>query len=133
MELNDRISRCVGRYEGEHVAAGLCRKYYLRCTAPTISVLMCSHMGEVFSEAMKQCVPKIGLGECDIKRAVRSRMISFSPEKNASKSTEPVIAEQNVIQGDITSFCLEKADGFYRDPKDCSRVLQVCNLAYLCC
>ncbi|KAI6183531.1 hypothetical protein M3Y97_00498800 [Aphelenchoides bicaudatus] len=124
VELNERITRCIGRYEGDNVAAGLCRKHYLRCTAPTISIFMCSHPNEVFSEAAKQCVPKAGLGECDIKRTLRSRVINFSPGKNVNETQAPVEEGNDVFKGDATDFCLNRPDGFYADSKNCSRVLQ---------
>jgi len=111
---NDRISRCIGRKEGENVAAGSCKKFYLRC-ASIINVMMCSQLNEVFSEAKKTCVPKTESSECNLLREIDSQKIVFS-----KKSDEP---EDNVIE-DPQEFCYDRPDGFYQDNKNCSRVIQ---------
>lgn len=124
-ELNSRISRCIGHYENEHVATGHCRKFYLRCSIPTISALMCSRPNEVFSEAHKYCVPKGSLAMCEVKRVSSMRTISFNPKKGDDSLEEELPMKDTVFRGDGHKPCVNRPDGFYRDDTDCSRVLQV--------
>lgn len=118
---NDHIARCIGRMEGESVAAGLCRKFYLRC-APMINVLMCEKDGEVYSEAHKSCKPKSEVSnECNAAKSIGSRAISFSPNSNEDAKKEIL----DMSLGDTSDRCLGKPNGFYSDPSNCARILQV--------
>jgi len=111
---NNRISRCIGHKVGENVAAGLCKKFYLRCS-PSITVMMCSQFNEVFSEAKKTCVHNSELTECEVIRTIESNAIGLSQKSKGS--------EYGAIE-DPQKFCQTRVDGFYQDSKNCSRIIQ---------
>ncbi|CAB3396627.1 unnamed protein product [Caenorhabditis bovis] len=95
--------RCANSAENETRSTGSCRNSYIRCSNGKTVTELCSG-GMIFSNAHKKCVERSTLMECAI------------------ASAKPVSSYYNRPSSD--AFCDGKPDGLFRNPGDCSGILQ---------
>lgn len=97
--------RCRNTAEGALKPLGRCRSSYIKCVDGKAVIEQCSTTAEVFSSAVGMCVMRINAPECHDK-----------PQREH--------LPQLTISGDPTTFCKSRTDGLYRNPADCSGILQ---------
>ncbi|KAK6032782.1 chitin binding Peritrophin-A domain protein [Ostertagia ostertagi] len=98
--------RCHNSLEGAMKPMGRCRSSYIRCMGGEAVVESCATTAEVFSSAVGACVLRINAPEC---RSAPQR--SPQPYMSAPSS-------------DPAMFCKTRTDGLYRNPSDCTAILQ---------
>ncbi|PIO76255.1 chitin binding Peritrophin-A domain protein [Teladorsagia circumcincta] len=98
--------RCHNSLEGAMKPMGRCRSSYIRCMGGEAVVESCATTAEVFSSAVGACVLRINAPEC---RSAPQR----TPQSYTSASSS-----------DPAQFCRTRTDGLYRNPSDCTAILQ---------
>ncbi|KJH41843.1 chitin binding Peritrophin-A domain protein [Dictyocaulus viviparus] len=103
--VRKKDGRCGNSVDGSLKPLGRCRSSYIKCVDGVAVIEPCSTTAEVFSSAVDKCVLRINAPEC-YEKPQRSR------------------ASQLSTSGGVAAFCRSRADGLYRDPADCSGILQ---------
>lgn len=109
-------SRCEGQEEGALVAIRRCSTTYLECSNSSSRFVECSGLGQVFSLSTRTCTLAQFVAECNA--PPRAKPVSLT-----------ISASSDVVNVDF--FCEGRADGFYRHPHNCSRVVQVSDSFFL--
>uniref|UniRef100_A0A1I7SQD2 C3H1-type domain-containing protein n=1 Tax=Bursaphelenchus xylophilus TaxID=6326 RepID=A0A1I7SQD2_BURXY len=103
----EKDPRCEGQPLDKLVAIKKCSRDYLQCSSP-VRFLSCPGEGQAFSQQAQSCVPSNSVEECS--GPTKQAQISASGQKGEPQS--------------VDFFCELKSDGFYRHPRNCSRVVQ---------
>nr|CDJ82147.1 Chitin binding protein domain containing protein [Haemonchus contortus] len=98
--------RCHNSPEGAMKPMGRCRSSYIRCMGGEAIVEPCATTAEVFSSAVGACVLRINAPEC---------------HSSPPRSPQPY---SSASSNDPSMFCRTRADGLYRNPTDCTGILQ---------
>jgi hypothetical protein len=94
--------QCNGRENGYTYSNGLCRSTYHRCFHGAKIRHSCALTGQVFDDVKKICVSRADLLEC-------------RPPKQLTLLSKS--------EFDLTDLCKNHADGLYRHPNSCHRII----------
>ncbi|XGW33577.1 hypothetical protein V3C99_017743 [Haemonchus contortus] len=105
-QTSRKDERCHNSPEGAMKPMGRCRSSYIRCMGGEAIVEPCATTAEVFSSAVGACVLRINAPEC---------------HSSPPRSPQPY---SSVSSNDPSMFCRTRTDGLYRNPTDCTGILQ---------